>query len=66
MIQLLINGEVVKTHCRCLQDLLAEKYASHERFAVAVNEQFISKENYIGCVLKGGDRVELVTPMQGG
>ena len=35
-------------------------------FAVAVNDTFIPRSDYEATVLREGDRVELLVPMQGG
>lgn len=66
MIDLFVNGEKVQTDCVLLQEYLAQNYNDLTNFAVAVNEQFISKARYIAFELHDGDKVELVTPMQGG
>lgn len=35
-------------------------------YAVAVNETFVPRSEYIKKTLQAGDRVEIVMPMQGG
>lgn len=35
-------------------------------YAVAINETFVPRSEYINKVLQAGDRVEIVIPMQGG
>lgn len=35
-------------------------------FAVAVNSVFIPKESHAQTLIKNGDRIDIVTPMQGG
>lgn len=40
--------------------------AASTPFAIAVNERFIPKRDYSQISLQEGDRIELVSPMQGG
>lgn len=35
-------------------------------FAVAINREFIPQAHYDNTILRNGDELELVTPMQGG
>ena len=35
-------------------------------FAVAVNEEFVPRSRYAACILRDGDDIEVVAPMQGG
>jgi sulfur carrier protein len=37
-----------------------------EGFAVALNSAFVPKQKYINIILKSGDKIDIVTPMQGG
>ncbi len=37
-----------------------------QHFAVAVNTEFVPKQNYPNIILKEGDTVDLVSPMAGG
>ena len=48
-----------------LTDILA-KYTQNGPFAVALNAAFVPKEHYHETILKEGDMLEIVTPMQGG
>lgn len=47
------------------QALLEWSYQSGT-FAVAINQEFVPKSQYDTTFLKAGDRVDVVTPMQGG
>lgn len=47
-----------------LQVLLSE--LSVKESAIAVNETFVPRHQYQQTLLSDGDRVEIVTPMQGG
>lgn len=35
-------------------------------FAIAVNDTFIAKHTYDSTIIKDGDRIDIITPMQGG
>jgi len=37
-----------------------------EPFAVAINKEFVPQAHYKSTILRNGDELELVTPMQGG
>ncbi|PCK09129.1 MAG: thiamine biosynthesis protein ThiS [Alteromonadaceae bacterium] len=50
---------------RVLQKFL-DKHAGNGPFAVAINEQFIPKTDYTNTLLNDGDRIDVVSPMQGG
>ncbi len=48
---------------------LASFLAAHTQttaFAIAINDCFVPKTKYAETQLQEGDRIELVTPMQGG
>ncbi len=47
------------------QALDAWKYTG-SGFAVAINHEFVPKQNYGAIKLKAGDKIDIVTPMQGG
>lgn len=66
MPQVTVNGQITDLVETNLAKFVAAKQTQDSRFAVAVNEEFIPKANYQNVELKDGDKVELVTPMQGG
>lgn len=66
MIKIKINGEVTVVETNNLHQLLEQYQKQGANFAVALNELFIPKNNYMTTELKEGDQLELVTPMQGG
>jgi len=66
MPQIIVNGQVTDLIENNLAKFVASKQKDGSRVAVAVNEEFIPKTEYENTVLNDGDRVELVTPMQGG
>ncbi|WMS87214.1 sulfur carrier protein ThiS [Pleionea litopenaei] len=63
-IQLLVNGQPCRVSFNRLSELL-ERYAEG-LYAVAVNQQFIPREDYPRVTLKNNDTVEILMPMQGG
>ena len=60
-----INGNSQLIQANNLEDLLLElKYQG--RLATALNENFIPLSERKKTILKDGDRVEIVAPMEGG
>jgi len=49
-----------------LQDLLTQHHVTTLHFAVALNQQFVPRQAYSSTCLSEGDRVDIITPMQGG
>lgn len=62
-----LNGEKIalKTE-QNLQDFLADHGYEGKVFAVALNGGFLPKTTYDVTILKSGDDLEIVAPMQGG
>ena len=70
-LQLLINGKMQELQIDVssvflLQDLLSHLKIVGPHFAVAVNQEFVRRAQYQDLVLKNGDEIEIVSPMQGG
>ncbi len=65
--KIVVNGETIalakETTLRLLLDELAYQAGT---LAVAVNETFVPRSSYETTVIRSGDRVEIVAPMQGG
>ncbi len=60
-----INGNSQLIQAKNLEDLLLElKYQG--KLATALNENFIPLSERKKTILKDGDRVEIVAPMEGG
>ena len=60
-----INGNSQLIQANNLEDLLLElKYQG--KLATALNENFIPLDERKKTILKDGDRVEIVAPMEGG
>ncbi len=66
MIELFVNGVKESVEASMLSQLLEDKVAQADKYAVAVNEEFIPKAKYATIALSDGDRIELLTPMSGG
>lgn len=66
MIKILLNNEMVVIESDySLDKLLSEKHYNNS-FAIAINYNFIPRSEYKTTLLKDGDKVEVVAPMQGG
>ena len=63
--QISINGKLQKVLATNLAELLIE-YEYSGRVATAVNEAFVPIDQRPSTILKDGDRVEVLAPMQGG
>ncbi len=63
--KIVLNGEPREVQAATLSDLLAE-CGFTGRVATAVNEEFVPSSLRVGLLLKDGDRVEVLSPMQGG
>ena len=64
--KIVLNGEVVESGAATLADLLAELGRGEAKVATAVNEDFVPAGRRAAHALHEGDRVEIVTPRQGG
>lgn len=67
MITIYFNAKPIKI-CKdqSLLTFLSDKACYEEYYAVALNRQFIPREKLSDIILKENDRVEMITPMQGG
>ncbi|GMG82420.1 hypothetical protein LNKW23_16330 [Paralimibaculum aggregatum] len=61
-----VNGEAVETAAGTLAALLEELGQGEARVATAVNEDFVPMGAREARTLAPGDRVEIVSPRQGG
>lgn len=67
MITVWLNGKKRELESlKCLQEALAEWLDQPGCFAIAVNNVFVPRARYRDLQLRDGDRIELLTPMQGG
>lgn len=61
-----LNGKAHRTRAATLADLLAAEAFPPEAVATAVNGAFVPREERAATRLAEGDRVEVLTPRQGG
>lgn len=66
MITVLLNDEPVKVVDQRLDIAVSQWQSGEKNYAIAINSLFIPKSSYSTTVLNEGDRVELVSPSQGG
>lgn len=62
-----INDQPLSLDFSCtLQEMLEQKNKSAAHVAIAINNQFIPKSMFTRTIVQDGDRIDLITPMQGG
>ena len=64
--KIVLNGEVFEAQSSDLDTLLAELEYEPALVATAVNENFVRAKERAATPLCEGDRVEILTPRQGG
>jgi sulfur carrier protein len=64
--KLIVNGTAEETTATTLAGLLDALGYGGAKVATAVNEEFVPAAMRAGKVLAEGDRVEILTPRQGG
>ncbi|WP_428642247.1 sulfur carrier protein ThiS [Roseibium sp.] len=64
--KLIINGEACEVASSTLAALLDELDYEHEFLATARNNDLVAAEDRLACQLEEGDRIEILSPMQGG
>lgn len=62
----IVNGETIESAAATLADLLAALEYEGEWLATAVNGELVHREDRDACRLATGDRIEVLSPMQGG
>lgn len=65
-ITVVLNGEPVATPARNLAELLMEARYGGARVATALNGEFVPEPRRGDTALREGDRVEILSPRQGG
>jgi sulfur carrier protein len=63
---LIINGEKQEVAVSTLEDLLVALDYEGEWLATAVNGELVNREDRAGFPLSEHDRIEILSPMQGG
>ena len=63
---LIVNGEAKRASAQSVRALLMELAYEGSFFAVAVNQTVVPRRDWDARVLKDGDKIEIVSPRQGG
>lgn len=61
-----LNGAEHELAGVCTLAELVNKLAPIAPYALAVNEQFVAKQNAADVILASGDKIEILSPIQGG
>ncbi|EIM77422.1 sulfur carrier protein ThiS [Nitratireductor aquibiodomus RA22] len=64
--KLTVNGEELQVTAKTLAALLDELDYTPDFLATARNGEVVAAPERSGCTLKDGDRIEILSPMQGG
>jgi len=64
--KLIVNGQALDAKAPTLADLLAELGYEGDWYATALNSEFVPAPERTATRLSEGDRVEILTPRQGG
>lgn len=65
-LNVLVNGEAVRSRAANLADLIAELGYGDAKVATARNGEFVPERARSGTPLAPDDRIEIVAPRQGG
>jgi sulfur carrier protein len=61
-----VNGEKVEIAAARVSELLRELDYEGTHLAIAVNQRLVPRSHWAETTLSGGDRIEILTPRQGG
>ena len=64
--QLCVNGETKDVSAQTLAEAVANLGYTGKQFAVAVDGAFVPRHQHESFALAGGERLEILAPMQGG
>ncbi|WP_011581888.1 MULTISPECIES: sulfur carrier protein ThiS [Chelativorans] len=64
--KLIVNGQALESQARTLSELMTELGHTGNWFATAINSEFVPGSERNEVRLSEGDRVEILTPRQGG
>jgi sulfur carrier protein len=64
--ELIVNGEARRAKATNIRALLSELEFEGGFFAVAVNQTVVPRRSWDEAVLRDGDKIEIVSPRQGG
>ncbi|CCF00936.1 putative thiamine biosynthesis glycine oxidase protein (plasmid) [Sinorhizobium fredii HH103] len=62
----IVNGEALESSATTLSDLLLALDYESEWLATAHNGELVHRQDRGACRLSEGDRIEILSPMQGG
>jgi len=62
----IVNGEEQEVAATTLKELLSLLDYEGEWLATALNGELVHRRDRAGCALVEGDRIEILSPMQGG
>jgi sulfur carrier protein len=66
-IEISLHGKRVETAAQALQDfLLGQGYQLQGAFACAINNTFVPRPQWPARALQAGDRIDVITPIEGG
>mgnify|MGYP001208103628 CR=1 FL=1 len=61
-----VNGKAIETAACVLSELVAEQTPPEAKVATAINGNFVAQARRAETPLQPGDRIEIVSPRQGG
>lgn len=61
-----LNGRVIDTTARTLDELLQEQQIDPATVATALNGEFVPRARYASQSPAAGNQIEVLSPMQGG
>lgn len=64
--KIIVNGEEASIEQNSLLQSLLDQRQPCAPFAIAINDQFITRDRYSDITLQESDQIEIVSPMSGG
>ena len=64
--RVIVNGEGAEVAATDLPGLLGELDYAGSHLAVAVNHKVVPRQSWTAVLIQNGDRIEILTPRQGG
>ena len=64
--QIILNGDSVDVDEKQLTSILVTLGYECKKIVVAVNESFVAKENWDNCRIDAGDRLDVLSAIEGG
>lgn len=65
-LRIAVNGADCETAARTVADLVAERGLAGQPVATALNGEFVPAARRANVPIRAGDRIEIVSPRQGG